>query len=171
MSGSSSRSRSASSPDGAATTPHRRCRRSPRTSCATAPNAGAGLGLIVGAAARPLAQVADPAGVLAAEATWEDDVARTLLAQLGRAPAANVCVYREADIRAVRNADPLAVALALVRAHPHVAAQRDDGGVETGTAAIEAFLSALRPADVSQAAWTAVAAATARGLGPWTPSR
>jgi transcriptional regulator with XRE-family HTH domain len=132
--------------------------------------AGGDVGLVFGAAARPLAGVANPADLLAAEETWEEDVRLACLEPLGRAPAANVCVYREADIRAVKG-DPLAVALALVRAHPRVAAQRDDGEVATGAAAVEAVLAALRPDAVAPATWAQVAAAAARGLERWAPSQ
>ena len=86
-------------------------------------------------------------------------------APLGAAPAANVCVYRAADIRGVQGGDPLAVALALIEAHPHVAVQREDGGVITGAGAIEVLLGLLRPAAVSPATWTRMAAAAGRGLG------
>ena len=129
------------------------------------------LGLVFGAVTRPLAHAADPAAVLAAEETWEDDVARACLGPLGRAPAANVCVYREADIRTAGDGDPLAVALALLRTHPRVAAQRDDGEVVTGAPAIEALLAALRPEAVAPATWAQLTAAAARGLGRWARSR
>lgn len=129
-----------------------------------------GLGLVFGAAARPLAHVADPDDLLAAEETWEHDVARACRDTLGRAPAANVCVYRAEDIRGVRAGDPLAVALALVRTHPRVAAQHDDGDVTTGPAAIEALFRELRPDAIAPATWAQLAGAAARGLGRWAPS-
>lgn len=131
---------------------------------------GGEFGLIVGAAARPLGRGADPGPLLAAEETWEADVARACLEPMGRAPAANVCVYREADIRALKAAEPLAVALALVRTHPVVAAQREDGEVVAGAAAVEELLRRLHPAAVAPATWAQLAAAAARGLGRRTPA-
>jgi transcriptional regulator with XRE-family HTH domain len=131
---------------------------------------GGAFGLIVGATARPLGRVADPGPLLAAEETWEDDVARACLEPMGRAPAANVCVYREADIRALEADEPLAVALALVRAHPLVAAQREDGEVLAGAAAIEELLRRLHPEAVASATWAQLAAAAARGLGRRAPA-
>jgi transcriptional regulator with XRE-family HTH domain len=128
-------------------------------------------GLVFGATARPLARGADPAGLLAEERTWEEDIARTCVAAGAGPPAANVCVYRETDIRGVRTGDPLAVALALVGSHPHVAAQADDGTVIRGAEAVEALLTELRPDGISAPTWSVIAAATARGIGQGTPAR
>jgi transcriptional regulator with XRE-family HTH domain len=136
-----------------------------------APPTGGPQGLIFGAAARPLARAADPSELLAAEETWEHDVARACVEHLGGAPAANVCVYREADIRALRKVDPLIFALGLVRTHPRIAAQCDDGNVATGADATALLLEALRPDAVAAATWTQLAAAAARGLGRWAPPR
>jgi transcriptional regulator with XRE-family HTH domain len=136
-----------------------------------APPTGGPHGLIFAAAARPLARAADPCELLAAEETWEHDVACACVEHLGAAPAANVCVYREADIRALRKVDPLIFALGLVRTHPRIVAQCDDGNVATGADATALLLEALRPDAVAAATWTQLAAAAARGLGRWAPPR
>jgi transcriptional regulator with XRE-family HTH domain len=136
-----------------------------------APATGGPQGLIFGAAARPLARCADPFELLAAEETWEHDVACACVEHLGRAPAANVCVYRETDIRALPKVDPLIFALGLVRSHPRIAAQCEDGDVATGVDATALLLEALRPDAVAAATWTQLAAAAARGLGRWAPPR
>jgi transcriptional regulator with XRE-family HTH domain len=120
-------------------------------------------GLIFGARSAALRAGEDPGPILAAERTWEDDVAAVCKEAAGAAPAANVCVYRRADLDAVRG-DPLTVALELIAAHPHVAMQDRRGAVTTGPAAIEAILVALRPADVAPEAWASLAAAAALGL-------
>jgi transcriptional regulator with XRE-family HTH domain len=123
------------------------------------------LGLIFASSSAALRAADDPRAALAREDTWEHDVAATCRAVLGVAPIANVCVYREADLQelAVR-LDPLTAALALVRAHPHVVAEDRRGGVTSGPAAIEAILTAARPAGTSFGTWAAVAGAAAVGL-------
>jgi transcriptional regulator with XRE-family HTH domain len=123
------------------------------------------LGLIFASSSAALRAADDPRAALAREDTWEHDVAATCRAVLGAAPIANVCVYREADLQelAVR-LDPLAAALALVRAHPHVVAEDRRGGVTSGPAAIEAILTAARPAGTSFGTWAALAGAAAVGL-------
>jgi len=102
--------------------------------------------------------------ILESERTWEEDVAAACMAAGGAAPAANVCVYREADLRGVAARDPLATAIELVRTHPHVAAQDRDGRVTTGPAAIAAVLTAVRPAAVSSETWASLVTAAAVGL-------
>ncbi|HSD01198.1 MAG TPA: helix-turn-helix transcriptional regulator [Gaiellales bacterium] len=124
---------------------------------------GRRLGLVFGSRSATLDIAADPAAVLAAERTWEDDVAAACRDAGGGAPAANVCVYRERDLRAAPG-DPVAVAIDLIRSHPHVAAQDASGRVTTGPPAIEVILAAVRPAGVSDAAWAALSAAAALGL-------
>jgi hypothetical protein len=127
---------------------------------------GAGrLGLIFAESSAALRAADDPRAALACEDTWEDDVAATCRAVLGAAPVANVCVYREADLQelAVR-LDPLTAALALVRAHPHVVAEDRRGGVTGGPAAVEAILTAARPAGTSFGTWAVLAGAAAIGL-------
>jgi hypothetical protein len=106
---------------------------------------------------------ADAAAVLAAERTWEADVAAACRDAAGAEPAANVCVYRAADLAAA-GADPLNVALDLMRAHPRVAMQDTRGRVSTGPAAIQAILGLVRPASVSPGTWASLAAAAAAGL-------
>ncbi len=115
-------------------------------------------GLIFGASSDTLRTVANPLDLLGSEATWEHDVA----AVLGGEPPANVCVYREADIRGL--ADPLAAVMTLLRAHPRVAVQEADGGLTTGPAAIETILTAARPAGMDAEAWAQLAGAAAIGL-------
>ena len=130
-----------------------------------APNAGPGrrLGLVFEASPSALRTPEGRAAVLASERTWEDDVAAACRAAAGVEPAATVCVYREADIRRGA-ADPLETAIALVRSHPHVVVQDPDGNLRSGPAAIEAILTAVRPAAVGAGAWAALVAAAAVGL-------
>ena len=114
---------------------------------------GDGTGLRTGAGA-----------ILAAERTWEEDVATECRAAAGVEPAANVCVYRAADLRDAAGADPIEIAIGLVRAHPHIAAQDPRGRLTTGPAAIEAILAAVRPPGIGAGAWATLSAAAARGL-------
>ena len=102
--------------------------------------------------------------MVASERTWEADVAAVCRAKAGTEPTANVCVYREADIRAAGAADPLATAIELIRAHPRVVLQDRDGHLSAGPVAIEAILAAVRPEAVRAETWTALAAAAAAGL-------
>lgn len=122
-----------------------------------------GLGLVFGSRPGALDIAEDPGAVLAAERTWEADVA----AACGRAgwspPAANVCVYRADALRAARG-DPVAVAIELIRAHRHIASQSLAGRVVTGPPAIEAILAAVRPAGIGEEAWGSLSAAAALGL-------
>jgi len=120
------------------------------------------IGLIFGSGG--LQPVDDPHALIASELTWERDVASACVAEIGAAPIANVCVYREADIRGLAGIDPLAAAIDLIRAHPHVAVQPARGAVTSGAAAIETILSTFRPAGIPGDAWTALAAAAAVGL-------
>ncbi len=106
----------------------------------------------------------DAAAVVAAERTWEADVSATCEAAAGAEPVANVCVYRAGDLRKPAGADPLDVALGLVRAHPRVAVQDPRGRVTTGPAAIEAILGLVRPAAVAPETWASLSAAAAAGL-------
>jgi transcriptional regulator with XRE-family HTH domain len=106
----------------------------------------------------------DAAAVVAAERTWEADVSAACEAAAGAAPVANVCVYRAGDLRTVAGADPLDVALGLVRAHPRVAVQGPRGRVTTGPAAIEVILGLVRPAAVAPETWASLSAAAAAGL-------
>jgi hypothetical protein len=132
---------------------------------AAGPVAGGGrcLGLIFGTRSAAVGTAPDARAILAAERTWEEDVAAACRKAGSEAPAANVCVYREADLRRMQG-DPLAVALGLIRAHPHVGMQDRRGAVMTGPAAIEAILSPLRPSEVAPEVWASLAAAAAIGL-------
>jgi hypothetical protein len=107
----------------------------------------------------------DPLALIESEATREDDVANACREALGVAPAANVCVYREADLQelAVR-LDPLTAALSLIRTHPHVAVQEPGGRVTKGLAAVETILAAARPAGISSGTWESLSRAAAAGL-------
>ena len=126
------------------------------------------LGLIFGAASRPRRR--DLASLIAAEATWESDVADVCRRALGAGPVANVCVYREADIRRREGgADSLASALELVRAHPLVAVDDPRSGVTTGSAAIERILAGLAPAETKAGTWRELAHAAAIGLAGERP--
>jgi hypothetical protein len=133
---------------------------------ATAPRIdGSRLGMIFGANSSVVSSIADPAPLLASEATWEHDVAAVCRAATGADPAANVCVYRDADVRErAQHLDALAFTLGLVRAHPRVAVEDEDGTVVTGSLAIEAILQRAQPAGISGSTWGALAAAAAAGL-------
>ena len=130
-----------------------------RRPASTAPR----LGLIFGAAARPRRH--DVPSLIAAEATWEADVAAVCRRALGAAPVANVCVYRETDIRRrADGVDPLASALELVRTHPLVAVADSRAEITTGAAAIERILVGLAPAETRAGTWGELAHAAALGL-------
>ena len=134
---------------------------------AAAPRSGGRprLGMLFGARSSVLRSIADPAALLATEATWEHDVAAVCRAATGSDPAANVCAYRDADIRErADHLDTLALTLGLVRTHPRVAVEDRDGTVVTGSQAIEAILQRARPAGISSSTWAALAAAAAAGL-------
>jgi transcriptional regulator with XRE-family HTH domain len=122
------------------------------------------LGIVFGASSAVLRSVENPQALLESEATWEHDVAAEVRAGFGAEPAANVCVYREADIQELATQiDPLTTVLRLIRTHPHVAVQ-DGSAVTTGPAAIEALLEGARPAGVSTETWQSLARAAAAGL-------
>jgi hypothetical protein len=123
------------------------------------------LGIIFGANSAVLRSIENPPALLESETTWEHDVAAEFQAALGVEPAANVCVYREADIQELAaRLDPLATLLNLIRAHPQVAIQEASGAVTTGPAAIETILSAACPAGVSSETWESLAHAAAVGI-------
>ena len=122
------------------------------------------LGLVFQASAGALRTRDIRQAVVVSERTWETDVATVCRAAAGTEPTANVCVYREADIRAAGPADSLATAIDLIRAHPHVVVQDRDGRLSAGPAAIEAILAAVRPEAVGTHTWAALAAAAAVGL-------
>jgi transcriptional regulator with XRE-family HTH domain len=123
------------------------------------------LGIIFGGNSAVLRSIENPQALLESETTWEHDVAAEFQAALGVDPAANVCVYREADIQELAGRlDPLATLLNLIQAHPQVAVQDTNGAVTTGPAAIETILSAARPAGVSSETWESLAHAAAVGI-------
>jgi hypothetical protein len=127
------------------------------------------IGLIFGARSKER-RGDDLIAVLEREATWETDVADLCRRALGVDPAANVCVYRAAEIeRRDRPPDPLASALKLIRAHPLVAVQSSDRPVLTGPPAIEAVLAGVAPAGTERDTWRAVAHAAAAGLAGEQP--
>jgi transcriptional regulator with XRE-family HTH domain len=123
------------------------------------------LGMVFGDNSTLLRSMEHPLALIESEETWEHDVADACEHALGVVPAANVCVYREADLQelAVR-LDPLAAALKLIETHPHVAVQEPDGRVTTGPAAVERILIAARPAGVSSDTWDSLTRAAAAGL-------
>ena len=126
------------------------------------------LGLIFGADARPPGRVLP--SLIAAEPTWEADVATVCRRALGAPPVANVCVYREADVRRrADGGDPLASALELVRTHPLVAVSDSRAGVTTGAAAIERILSRLAPDETDPGTWRELAHAAAIGFAGERP--
>jgi transcriptional regulator with XRE-family HTH domain len=123
------------------------------------------VGVIFGGNSAVLRSIENPPVLLASEATWEHDVGSAFRAAFGVEPAANVCVYREADIQELAaRLDPLATLVSLVQTHPHVAVQEASGAVTTGPAAIETILAAARPAGVSSETWDSLARAAAAGL-------
>jgi transcriptional regulator with XRE-family HTH domain len=123
------------------------------------------LGIVFGANSAVLRSIENPPVLLESETTWEHDVGAEFRAALGVEPAANVCVYREADIQELAaRLDPLATVLSLVQTHPHVAVQEGSGALTTGPAAIETILAAARPAGVSSETWESLARAAAVGL-------
>jgi transcriptional regulator with XRE-family HTH domain len=112
------------------------------------------LGIVFGANSAVLRSIENPPVLLASETTWEHDVEAEFRTALGVEPAANVCVYREADIQELATRlDPLATVVSLVQTHPHVAVQDGGGAVTTGPAAIETILATARPAGVSSDTW------------------
>jgi transcriptional regulator with XRE-family HTH domain len=122
------------------------------------------LGIIFGASSAVLRSIENPPALVESETTWEHDVGAEFRAALGDEPAANVCVYREADIQELAaRLDPLATVLSLIRTHPHVAVQ-EGSGVTAGPAAIETILAATRPAGVSSETWESLTRAAAAGL-------
>jgi transcriptional regulator with XRE-family HTH domain len=123
------------------------------------------LGIIFGANSVVLRSIENPLVLLESERTWEEDVGAEFRAARGVEPAANVCVYHEADVQELAaRMDPLAMVLSLIRLHPHVAVQDGSGAVTTGPAAIETILAAVRPAGVSSETWESLARAAAVGL-------
>jgi transcriptional regulator with XRE-family HTH domain len=122
------------------------------------------LGIIFGASSAVLRSIENPPALLESETRWEHDVEAEFRAALGVEPAANVCVYREADIQELApRLDPLATVLSLIRTHPQVAVQ-EGSGVTAGPAAIETILAAARPAGVSSETWESLTRAAAAGL-------
>lgn len=123
------------------------------------------LGMVFGDNSTLLRSMDDPLALIESEATWEDDVADACRHALGMAPAANVCVYREADLQELgMRLDPLAAALKLVQTHPHVAVEEPVGRLTTGPAAVERILTAVRPSGVSSGTWESLSRAAAAGL-------
>jgi transcriptional regulator with XRE-family HTH domain len=123
------------------------------------------LGIIFGANSALLRSVENPPALLESETAWEEDVRSEFQAALGIEPAANVCVYREADIQELAaRLDPLATVVRLIQTHPHVAVQEPRGAVTTGPAAIETILTAARPDGVSSETWKSLTRASAVGL-------
>jgi transcriptional regulator with XRE-family HTH domain len=123
------------------------------------------LGVVFGGNSLLLRTVENPEELLESETTWERDAAARCRADLAIELFANVCVYREADIQELATRlDPLATVLRLIKAHPHVANQDDQGVVTTGPAAIETILTAARPPGTSTATWATLARAAAIGL-------
>jgi transcriptional regulator with XRE-family HTH domain len=123
------------------------------------------LGIVFGANSALLRAVENTPALLESEATWEKDVESVFRAVLGVEPAANVCVYREADIQELAaRLDPLAAVVSLIQTHPHVAVQEPGGAVTIGPAAIEIILAAARPAGASSHTWEALMRAAAVGF-------
>jgi transcriptional regulator with XRE-family HTH domain len=123
------------------------------------------LGVVFGGNSLLLRTVENPEELLESETTWERDAASQCRADLAIELFANVCVYREADIQELApRLDPLATVLRLIKAHPHVASQDDQGVVTTGPAAIETILTAARPPGTNTATWATLARAAAIGL-------
>ena len=99
------------------------------------------------------------------EATWEADVAEICRREVGVEPVANVCVYRETDVRrGDEGRDPLGSAFELVRTHPVVAVQGPSARVVTGPPAVERVLAGVAPPAADPGAWRELARAAAIGL-------
>jgi hypothetical protein len=123
------------------------------------------LGIIFGANSAVLRSIENPPALLESETTWEHDAGAKFRAALGVEPAANVCVYREADVQELAaRLDPLATVLSLLQTHPHVAVQDASGSLTTGPAAIETMLAAVRPPGISSETWESLARAAGVGL-------
>ena len=104
-----------------------------------------------------------PSGDARERATWEADVAAACRAAAGIEPAANVCVYREADIRGGapiprgrRSPSSGRILTSSSRART--------GDLGPRPAAIEAILTAVRPPVVGVDTWAELVAAAAVGL-------
>ena len=123
------------------------------------------LGIVFGANSALLRATDNPQALLDSETTWERDLSACCHPVLGGEPAANVCVYHEADIQELAaRADPLATVLRLVMTHPRVAVEDGDGIVATGPTAIETILTSVRPAGVTSETWASLARAAAIGF-------
>lgn len=123
------------------------------------------VGIVFGANPSAMRSTENPGSILEAESTWELDVAMRFHATLGRAPVANVCVYRDIDIQELApRLDALATVVSLMRSHPQIAVEEDDGRVVVGAAAIETILSGVRPTGVNDATWDALVRAAASGF-------
>jgi hypothetical protein len=122
------------------------------------------LGVVFGGSSAVLRSVANPPALLESEAGWERDVAAACRDAVGVEPAANVCVYREADIQELApRVDPLATVLSLLQAHPHVAVEHGRA-VTIGQAAVETVLAGVRPAGVGSETWDSLIRAAAAGF-------
>ena len=132
---------------------------------ASPPARDARLGMIFGST-RPLPQsVESVTALLESETTWEHDVEETCRAAVGVEPAANICVYREAELQGLSDRlDRLATVIFLIRTHPHIAVEDTSGAVITGPAAIETMLAGARPAGVGPGTWASIAGAAAAGF-------
>lgn len=126
-------------------------------------------GIIFGGSSALLRSMENPTTLLESETTWEHDVAAEFRAAVGSEPAANLCVYREADVQELATRlDPLATVLRLIRTHPHVAVVEESGAFTIGPAAIERILAPVRPAGISSETWESLAAAASIGLARQT---
>jgi transcriptional regulator with XRE-family HTH domain len=123
------------------------------------------LGVLFGGSSRALLAADDPGRMVASETTWHADVTARFRAALGCAPVANVCVYREADLRELApRLDRLATIVRLIRSHEGVVVQDGHGRLVTGPSASEAMLADARPGGVGAETWQMLAAAAAAGL-------
>jgi transcriptional regulator with XRE-family HTH domain len=130
---------------------------------AEAPPLGdARVGLIFGANSFLLRSVDRPQTVIAGETSWESDVAATCLTSLHARPAANICVYRDADLRSVGDQlDQIEGLIGLIHTHRQVAVENVRGTITTGRAAIQMILESARPAGITTRAWQSLARAAA----------
>jgi transcriptional regulator with XRE-family HTH domain len=126
------------------------------------PQGDARVGLIFGANSFLLRSIDQPEAVLASEARWESDVAAICLTSLRARPTANICVYRDADLRSVSDRlDRLDALICLIHTHRQVAVDDGRGTVTTGRAAIQMILESARPAGITTRAWQSLAHAAA----------
>lgn len=109
--------------------------------------------------------VHNPEAEVAYEDVWADQARAAMEETLGRSPAANVCVYHQADLEALGlTVDLLDVTLRLLRSHEATAALDRHDRILTGDEAVRAILGEARPHGVSFDAWEQLVSAASPAL-------